>query len=36
MNFAIKKYNVDMVIGNILNNKNWIKIAFNPNLIKGN
>ena len=35
MNFAINKYNVDMVIGNMLNNKNWIKVAFNANLPNG-
>jgi hypothetical protein len=24
--FAINKYNVDMVVGNILGNKNWVRI----------
>jgi phosphopantothenoylcysteine synthetase/decarboxylase len=24
--YAIKQYNVDMVVGNILNNKNWVQI----------
>lgn len=33
MNFALSKYNVDMVVGNLLNNKNWIKVVYNPALL---
>lgn len=29
MQFAIDKYKVDMVVGNLLNNKSWIKIKIN-------
>ena len=29
IDFALDKYKVDMVIGNILGNKNWVKIHYN-------
>ena len=29
IDFALDKYKVDMVVGNILGNKNWIKIQYN-------
>jgi len=32
MEFAINKYGVDMVIGNKLNNKQWISIFYNRNV----
>jgi len=32
--FAIDKYSVDLVIGNLLGNKNWISIEYNPNVFK--
>lgn len=30
MNFAVEKYNVDLVIGNILNDKRLIFVHYNP------
>ena len=30
MKMAIEKYKIDMVIGNVWGNKNWIKVKFNP------
>jgi hypothetical protein len=30
--FAIEKFKVDMVVGNLLNNKNWVKIVYNSKL----
>ena len=30
MDMAIDKYDVDMVIGNVWGNKNWIKARYNP------
>ena len=34
INGAIKNYNVDMVIGNILNNKSWVFIKHNSDTLK--
>jgi hypothetical protein len=28
--FAIEKYQIDMVVGNVLDNKKWVKIVYNP------
>ncbi len=29
ISFALSKYGVDMVVGNMLGNKNWVKIQYN-------
>jgi hypothetical protein len=34
MKDAINLYNVDMVVGNLLNNKKWVKIQLNPRYVE--
>lgn len=36
MDTSFEKYNVDMIIGNMLNNKEWIWIRHNPHSVNKN
>lgn len=33
MSSSLKKYQIDMVIGNVWGNKNWIKVKFNQDVL---